>query len=496
MPRRRTTAIVILSALVLASVAAQPAPPYRVISPDGARALPVQRVLGTTDFVALDALAQFFNLMMRDDARTRGVVLVVGTQRVALTEGQATVSAGGRLVSLSAPVTKDGSTWLVPIDFLRVLDPLLDRRIDIRRESRLIVLGTAVVPRITPRFERTASGSRLILTVDPSAQARVTREGNLVTVRFQADALDMTPLAGAPGEFVENVRVEGTSLFVDLGSAVSNVRQADAQDQSRITLDLIAAAQVAPTRPDPPLATITPDRPGTIRTVVIDPGHGGSDKGSRSASGLEEKQITLAVARRLEAVLESRLGLRVILTREGDVDVAIDRRAAIANNNKADVFISLHVNGSPNAALRGWQVQSLDPAQYNTTAVTGSGDDPDQTVPVVGGGLRTIGAVPWRLAQIPHASRSASLSNLLAAKFGEGGLAAQPVRVLQAPLRVLVGANMPAVLIELGFLTHAEEAAALGSTAFHVSIADMINAVINDVRSGWPGGGPGGGEDR
>ncbi len=477
---------------MLASASAQAPSPYRVIGSDGTRTLPVVRGSGGTDFVALDTLARFFNIAMREDARTGGVVLAVGAQRVALTEGQATVSAGGRLVSLSAPVTKDGAAWIVPIDFLRVLDHLLDRRIDIRRGSRLVVVGTAVVPRVVLQFERTASGGRLVITVEPGATSRVTRDGNLVTVRFQADALDLTPLVQVPAEWLATVRADGPALYVELGSTVTNVRQADAQDLGHITLDLLGASPVAQVRPDPVVSAPSIDRPGTMRTVVIDPGHGGADAGSRSASGLEEKQVTLAVAQRLKGMLESRFGLRVILTRDSDTDVAIDRRAELANNNKADLFISLHANGSPIPAMRGWQVQSLDPAEYASSGGTQlGGTDSDASVPVVGGGMRVIGAVPWLLAQIPQADRSSQLGGMLAARLGDAGLPPQAVPFYQAPLRVLVGANMPAILVEMGFLTNPLDAELLASSVFQGAVAEVLVSIISELRGGWPATGGG-----
>jgi len=332
LPRRLLLAASLLFSLWLTGVVAQAPPPYQVISSEGTRPLAVVRTTGSTDFVALDVVARFFELPIREDARTGGIVVSARGQRVVLTSGQATVSAGGRVISLSAPVTKDGATWLVPIDFLRVLAPLLERPIDIRRSSRLIVLGTASVPRLTPRFERTATGGRLVVGVEPAATARVTRDGSLVTVRFQADALDPGPLSGAPSDLITNLRTEGASLLIDLGPSVTGVRPDDGRDPSRVTIELIGAPTALPVQTDTPAVAPTIDRPGTIRTVVIDPGHGGSDIGSRSVSGLEEKQITLAVAQRLKSLLESRMGVRVVLTRDGDTDVAIDRRAAVAKS--------------------------------------------------------------------------------------------------------------------------------------------------------------------
>jgi len=510
LPLRRLTSILVaanvaLASLALAGARAQEPAPYLVISPGVTRTMPVARRVGTTDFVALDVLPRFFEIALREDPRTESITIAAGSQRVVLTPGQATVSAAGRLVALSAAVTKEGTTWLVPIDFLRVLDPLLGRRIDIRRAARLVVLDAATVPRLTPRFERTAGGGRLVITVAPAVSARVSRAGGVVTVRFEADALDQSPIADAPAEFLAGLRTVGPSLLVELGPSVGNVRQEDLQDLSRITLDLMtiegAAAAVRPPSTPPATPTVpstappatapavapTLERAGTIRTVVIDPGHGGADPGSRSATGIEEKQVTLAVAQRLRGVLEAQLGVRVILTRDIDTMVAIDQRAAIANNNKADLFISLHANGSPVPALRGWQVQSLDPADYAAIALSASGAAPAaQTVAVAGGGTRTISIVPWQLAQIPFARQSSLFAGLLADRLADAGLPAQAVPVLQMPARVLVGANMPAVVIELGFLTNEDDAAILADRAFHGKLAEIVTGVINSLRAGWP----------
>jgi len=505
LPRRLTSAFVAVLVAgggawwghLQGNIAQEPSP-YQVISADGTRAMPIARRNGTTDFVALDVLARYFDIIMREDPRADGIVITAGTQRVVLTTGQATVSAGGRLVSLSAPVTRDGTRWLVPIDFLRVLDPLLNRRIDVRRETRLIILDGATVPRITARFDRSPGGGRLTIGVDPAVPARVSRTGTVLTVRFEADALDVVTPADLPADLLSGLKSTGPTLHIDLSPSVTNVRQEDLRDLARITLDLIATP-TASARPEGATATLPQapviDRRDTIRTVVIDPGHGGSDVGTRTATGLEEKQITLAVAQRLKATLESQLGIRVILTRESDMDVAIDPRAAIANNNKADLFISLHVNSSPVTHLSGWQVQSLDPDDYSSLVAKDTGAPASaQTVPVAGGGTRVIDIVPWQLAQMSHAEQSAMLAELLAAGFVEAGLPSQPVPVLKTPARVLVGANMPAVSIELGFLSHDGDATALVSRAFQGQVADIITGVVNSLRAGWPT--PGGGGER
>lgn len=459
---------------------------YRVITTEGVQSLVVHSSSGSTDVVTLDAVARLFGLLVRDDARAGGVVVVSGNDRVILTAGQSTVSSGGRLVSLSGPVTRAGTTWLVPVDFLRALN----RGIDVRRSSRLIVVAPATAPRVTARVDRTTSGGRLVFTFDPGVATRVTREGPRVTIRAQATALDAEPLAGAAADLVAGLRADGPSLIVDLGSSVTNIRTEDTRDPARVVIELVGAPAPAAPAPLSPAPAPVLDRTPGIRTVVIDPGHGGEEPGARSADGLLEKHLTLAVAQRVKALLEARLGVRVVLTRDEDTTVPSDRRAALANNNKADLFISLHANGSPSAALRGAQTLSLDVSDYaGLDAAVRRPDAPAPAVPIAGGGTRVIDAVPWALAQLPMASASATLATIVARRLSEAGVVMQPRAVDVAPLRVLVGAAMPAILVELGVLTNPEDARALTDPAHVERLADAIAIAIADVRLGVGGQG-------
>jgi N-acetylmuramoyl-L-alanine amidase len=244
--------------------------------------------------------------------------------------------------------------------------------------------------------------------------------------------------------------------------------------------------------PPPPAATAKPPQeapiidlsPGTIRTVVIDPGHGGSDEGARGANGTKEKDLVLQVARRLKGTIEGRLGLRVLLTRDGDEDVPVDRRTSLANNNKADLFLSLHTNASVRPAVRGAQVLSLSRDDYDTGGERG--DPRRDLVPVVGGAMRNIEPVPWNLAQLPFAGRSAALGAILIQHLNERHVPLYGRPAIQVPMRVLVGANMPAVLIEMGFLTNPVDEKALAGGQLPGEIIEAILLTIAEVRRGIP----------
>jgi N-acetylmuramoyl-L-alanine amidase len=272
-------------------------------------------------------------------------------------------------------------------------------------------------------------------------------------------------------------------LAVDLGPRFASFRASDAAGErgaGRIVIDVMAqtteptpATPPPPTLPPPPEPSLLESSPvGGLRTIVIDAGHGGDEHGARGAQGTLEKDVTLGVARRLKAAIESRLGGRVILTRDADATVGLDERAAVANNNKADVFLSLHVNASVRASAAGAEVFYLSLADYGAQAqrvAQGEGE----ALPVFGGGTRDIEAILWEMAQARHIEQSASFARLIEASLRER-VPMSPRAIQQAPFRVLVGANMPAVLVEMGFISNPEQEKHLVSEAFQASIVQAL----------------------
>ncbi len=249
----------------------------------------------------------------------------------------------------------------------------------------------------------------------------------------------------------------------------------------RIVVDVIAqATTAAPPSPPPtpaPATGTTPPPPttppplldlapaGGLRTIVIDAGHGGDEEGAKGPDGTLEKNVTLSVARRLKAALEARLGVRVILTRDGDQTVGLDERAALANNNKADLFISLHANASVRQHCERCRSVLPEPRGVRRSRRSGSRRGETEALPVVGGGTRDIEVILWEMAQARYIEQSAALAQAVEAALRER-VPMSPRAIQQAPFRVLVGANMPAVLVEMGFITNAEQEKQLASEGF------------------------------
>jgi N-acetylmuramoyl-L-alanine amidase len=482
-----------VAALVVVRLAGQPAgTPLTLLSRDARRTLPITLV-ANQEYVALDDLAAALQLSVREESGA--LTVSYRDKTIILTPEQPLASVAGRLVSLPAAATRAGGRWVVPLEFIsRAVAPIYDSRLDLRRASHLVVIGNMRVPRVGIRIEPLPAATRVTIDTTPTAASSIAQESGRLVIRFDADALDLAPGAAPitpPQGLVQAVRqVDPVSIGLDLSPRFASYRattsagsqsQTGAVSTTRVTLDLLAASTSTETTAPPPVpappppAASSPELPvlgqrgSSIRTVMIDPGHGGEDTGAKSENGTLEKDITLAVARRLKSTIEARLGLRVLLTREDDRTVPLDQRAALANNNKADVLISLHVNASARQATKG---ATIYVAAFGEQERARAALAPER-VPVFGGGSRDIELVLWDLAQIRYIDQSSELARLLEEELRPRiPFAARPVD--RAPLRLLEAANMPAVLVEIGYLTNPEQARLLAGSEYQNTVAAGI----------------------
>jgi len=473
--------------LACALVGAQPAttPPYSVLSSEGRRQLPARIVAGQ-EMVALEDLAGLFQLTVREDSLAGGISVSARGQTIVLTPGQSLATVSGRLVPLPAAPIREGRTWLVPIDFVsRALALSLGTRLEVRKPSRLILVGDIRVPRVSGTVEPQGALARLTLDVAPQTPHAVAQEGTRVVIKFEADGLDAALPASPAPDLIQGIRTgDGpASVVVEFGPRAGSFRASDLPGErgaGRIVVDILAATTTpapitpvtpppAPTEP-PPVLDITPS--GGIRTIVIDAGHGGDEHGARGPQGTLEKNVTLGVARRLKAALEAGLGVRVILTRDTDATVGLDERAALANNNKADLFISLHANASVRPSASGAEVFYLSLDEYGDQAQRIAKGE-TEALPVIGGGVRDIEVILWEMAQARYIEQSSVLAQTIESALRER-VPMSPRAIQQAPFRVLVGANMPAVLVEMGFITNADQEKQLNSEGFQATIVQGL----------------------
>jgi len=334
---------------------------------------------------------------------------------------------------------------------------------------------------LTIRHEPLGTAVRLTIDATPRATNTVQQENDRLIIKFDADALDVTlPQIQSQGFVLALRMLDPLTIAVDLGPRFGAFRAASEsiENTTRLVIDFVGLpADITTTAPPPPpppeLPSLSQPRI-PLRTIAIDAGHGGDEIGAHGPKGAAEKDVTLALARRVKASLEARLGVRVVMTREDDRQLTVDERAAVANNNKADLFLSLHANAS------------LRPATSGATIFVAAFSDVDaaavklvpERLPTAAGNTRDIELVPWDRAQMRHVQQSLEAAKLLEGLFqGHVPMATMPID--RAALRVLESANMPAVLIEAGYLTNPDQEKLLTSPEFHTTFAEsVVEAII------------------
>jgi len=214
-------------------------------------------------------------------------------------------------------------------------------------------------------------------------------------------------------------------------------------------------------------------------TVVIDAGHGGEDEGAKGPRGSLEKQVVLDVAARLAAQLRER-ELRVVMTRDSDRFVPLERRTAIANDARGDLFVSLHANAAPEPAPHGVETFFL--------SLDASDDAAARVAERENGAFRVRGAaaapiddpvvgILGNLIANEHLSESSAFARMAESALANAGARASR-GVKQAPFVVLVGLQMPASLVEVGFITNPRDEARLRSREGRERIARELAGAI------------------
>ncbi len=289
-----------------------------------------------------------------------------------------------------------------------------------------------------------------------------------------------------PKEFNANVEINGNMMILstaeglkaaksaraeknkDQKSGRKHVREQDSEPQIS-TIDDAQGAKTASVA----AGKIYKSTKGKL--IVIDPGHGGSDSGA-VGNGLKEKNVVLATSKKLGALLQKR-GYRVLYTRSTDVFINLRSRTIFAGKKNADMFISIHANAAPNASaaskMSGVETFFLSPARSerskNAAALENKGDLEDMNTfskqtflnflnreKIISSNKLAIDIQSYMLSSVKKSFKSK-----------DGG-------VREAPFWVLVGATMPAVLVEIGYITHPDEGKNLGKSAYQDRIAQGI----------------------
>lgn len=221
-----------------------------------------------------------------------------------------------------------------------------------------------------------------------------------------------------------------------------------------------------------------------VHRIVIDPGHGGKDPGTVNRQlGMQEKDITLDIGKRLNAILNEHSEFEIILTRPRDVYVPLEERAAIANSNQGDIFVSIHTNSAPRLTARGVESYYLnvtaDPRAMEVAATENAMSSKSMA------DMRTI---------LDHILQNSKISeSRILSQFIQGSMIANLQRkydaienlgVKKAPFYVLLGAQMPSALIEVSFLSNSDEARRLSAPEYRQTVAaGLYLGILNFIQS-------------
>ena len=215
-----------------------------------------------------------------------------------------------------------------------------------------------------------------------------------------------------------------------------------------------------------------------VRRIVIDPGHGGRDFGAPGyLRGVHEKQVVLQIARRLAKKIRKELGYEVFMTRNRDRNLTLEERTAIANTKNADLFISIHTNAARNRKAIGIETFFLNLATDNDAILVAARENATSTKNI--SDLQSILSDLMQNAKINESSRLAahvqkSMYNHLRKKYSR----IKSKGVKQAPFYVLLGAHMPAILIETAFISNSRECKRLINSKYQDRVAEAIVAGI------------------
>ena len=408
--------------------------------------------------------------------------------QVVLTRNSAAISVNNQIALLPNPVLHDNGTWLVPYEFLpqglsRITGTEFRRRAGTPRvfagavkpaeltmnaqfQGSLTRLTLRTSTPVTLEMRRETAQHRTILAfvpkvIDPARETLDYKDRLVSSIDF-SDSDGMAKIIVETTDEVGDVRIlsadENRVHFIDF------IRKTEVTGTSQTPAEAPTAAGTASAgKQDPAAAPTGAGAPvtGGIRVIVLDPGHGGTDTGAMTL-GVLEKDLTLIIARKLRATLQSRLGATVLLTRDSDVPLTSEARASVANNNQADLFLSLHIGYSANQSDLGSSVYVI---KDNFAASLLSGET----------GRRLF--LPWYLGYRPHRPSSVQVAGLASEELSNAFPGWNfPLR--NGPVAVLASAAMPAMLLEIGNLANPTSTQALLDNTFQTKLSVTIAAAI------------------
>ncbi|MDQ2979321.1 MAG: N-acetylmuramoyl-L-alanine amidase [Acidobacteriota bacterium] len=436
-------------------------------------------------------VARALGFELSTDPTSGVIILSSGGHQVFLGIGTMQVPVDQRIVQISRQARSVGGALYAPPDILdRVLLPLVGATATYDPNRRVWTVVDAVPPlTIDVAVVHVEPTTQIVLKESVGARFIPTLTEGGFQIRWpDRKILPPFPERRYEDPLVAAIRFAGDTATIEFREKGLSARAYPLPSPDRLVIEVGRAAAAPGFASAPAPAPV----PTPAWTIVIDAGHGGTETGAIGPGGLQEKDATLQIARRVAATLPRLLSCRVLMTRDSDSAISLDDRTAVANHEKADLFLSIHANSSRATGARGSETYyiSLEASDKLAQDVASRENVFSPAMPLAtgaaGGGLDFI---LWDLAQSAHLKDSSELAEAIQQELnGVSGTENRGIK--QAPFRVLVGATMPAVLVETAFISNSEEEKKLGSPTFQQSVADGIAKAIAAYFDRRKGAGP------
>ena len=425
-----------------------------------------------------------------DSAQAR---LLARSHVVTLTRNWARILVDGTPLLLDAPAIVRKGVWFVPETFVAQVGPKVSPGPSASLATPVVAPAPTSAP--TPpaagavtlddlRSRSYPSFTRIVVETSASIAHRVESTSAKET-RIRLQGLSGAARVESIGDgLVDEVRLERAGadslLRVLFEGATGELRTSTLEDPPRLVLDF--------GRPAEP-STRARQAAAPLRTIVLDAGHGGHDSGAVGPGGLMEKELVLEVTRRVARLLEDRANVKVLLSRDGDHFVTLKDRTSFANRAGADLFVSIHANAHRVVASEGVEVyflssEATDNAARQLASAENSVVQLEKPTSARAGRSEIVRTMLWDLAQAEFQTESSRLAETVLDSMSQS-LRIPNRGVKQAGFYVLGGAAMPAILVEIGFVTNPKEERRLKDAKYRDEIARAIFSGLADYKRAW-----------
>jgi len=470
--------------LILIAVLILPAPEAMAsiaIFSDGVTHNAESYKIGEGEYVSAEALAKVFRGHLQWNDKLYKGKLTVSGHSVVLIPDNPFVLVDRSFISI--PVTPQFHTGKLMVSVLTVpaiFGKAIGKKVVWDPEARTLSIGRGAPNIKRTRFSSSSAETKVVLDLTMPLEYRLrSLPENKFEVFFEGGVLDSINIStkNAPG-LVRSVDAEMTEHGARVVFCVGKRH--------------VKAKALLLKGPDRLMITFTPARKEVtvekqaLEVIVVDPGHGGRDPGAVGRTGLYEKTVTLDIAKRVAELLRSKLRVKVILTRTEDEFVSLADRAKVANENKADLFVSIHCNASVKRESGGTETYFLSVAKTDWARAVEARENAviEFELPEAAGDTASLDYILWDMAQNEFLNESSELAELVQKEL-TSRFTIEDRGLNQAGFYVLKGCYMPAILVELAFISNKKEEELLKKDSFRKKAAQGIYEGIRSFKKAY-----------